>query len=403
MTSSSHPVNFVRLLLLSVSVALAALVGTLPASYYLKTRYLSYFLAAEAVIFVGLFLYSHRSESPVSEGAGGLEYLLRALSAISLWGFLGVSILGFNEIFSLLFRLMARLLAWISGSQPFDPANITFYFTFGFAALFGLGVGAAIGRSIATRIYSVSLSSRNLEYSKTLGEQTKLYVYLVLNLLGLAAMVFLVYRFGGKSGFLFHLVLQLIPYLGSAWLLNLGTRVYSDSEVVEGIGRVLRFMDFEVVFSPRTSDQDLQSLLTGVDMLATRTNEAYIIQVKTASSSASDVDWTTGSGLRIKAATLRIPEIAQKVEGGSLSNKTVIPLLIICGRKQDPSLVEFSREQELEVVPLDNDAVSQLPTLRSKAELIAFGEKHFPKMAAAAVATEIEADKQMIQKGEQWA
>jgi hypothetical protein len=402
MTSPSHPVNPIRLLLLSVSVAAAALVGTLPVSYYLHNRFLSFFLAAEAVIFVGAYLYSRRSDRPVSEGAGGLEYLLRALSAISLWGFLGVMTLGLNVGFSWFFRLIARLVAWFSGSQPFDTANIAFYFTFGVAALFGLGIAAAIGESIATRIYSVS-SSRNVEYSKTLSEQSRTYLYLMLNLIALAAMVFLVSRFGGKGGFFFHLVLQLIPYLGSFWVLNLGTRVYSDSEVVERIGRVLRAMDFEVVFSPRTIGQELQSLLAGVDMLATRTNEAYIIQVKTASSSASDVDWTTGSGLRIKAATLRIPEIAEKVAGASLSNKNVIPLLIICGRKQDPSLAEFLREQELQVVMLDSEAMNLLPAIRSDAELIAFGEKYFPQMARTAVATGIESDMPVIRKGEQWA
>lgn len=402
MTSASHPVNFVRLLLLSLSVALAALVGTLPVGSFLQNRLLPFLLAAEAIVFVGGYLYSHRDQKPVTEGAGGLEYLLRALSAISLWGFVGLLTLFVYKGLELFLRLVGSSLNWLGLSIAFNATTIAFYLTFAFALVCGLGVAAAIGQSIATRIYSVSVSSRNVDYSKTLGAQNRIYLYIALTLLALNVMVVLDFFVTGK-GFWFHVVLQLIPYLASAWLLDLGTRVYTDSEIVKGIARMFRAQGFDVVISPRATDPKLQGMLTGIDMLATKPNEAYVIQVKTASSSTADVDWTVGSGLQTKAVVLGVPEIAEELGLASLSGKKILPLLIICGRKKDQTLEEFSSRYHLDVVTLDAEAVNRLPVLLTTKELLEFAEKHFSQTSTASAVSSSELGEGVMHKGETWA
>ncbi len=384
-TPTTHA-RLVKLILLSTFVALAAIVGLAPAGFFLQCTRLLYVFALEGMLIAGVFLFSQRSETPVGIGASPLEFLLRGLAAVSLWGFLGVVWLTVYELIYWLIRLVDWLIKLLGSKFTLGAASIAFYVSLGCALVFGIGIAAAIAQNISKRLYSLSVSSRTVAYSQALSKQRKTYLYLMLSLLFLAGTGILLWRTGESEGFWFYFVLQLIPYGACFWVLGLGVRVRKDSEIVNAIGMLLRSMGYELVFSPHSQDSTIETLLSGVDMIASRENQVLIIQVKTASSSAASVDWTIGSGLRMKVKALRLPEICQKVEAVSLTDKNVQPLLVLAGRNQDDSLVQFSREVGLTVVVIEMETINEILTLAdsSEAEQASKGLAKFGNLATSA-------------------
>jgi len=89
-------------------------------------------------------------------------------------------------------------------------------------------------------------------------------------------------------GFWGHFFLQLIPTclcLG-CWV---GFARAQRLDIVNAIGSLLRATGYEVLFSPRSKDPTFQTLVSGLDIIATKEKTALIIQVKTQSSSLAPV------------------------------------------------------------------------------------------------------------------
>jgi hypothetical protein len=402
MSRSPQLAQIGTLLLLSVFIALAALVGTAPASYFLHSRALLYWFAGEAIIVGGAYLYSNRSGAPISQPASTLEFLLRGLAAVSFWGFLGILTISTYQFLFLIIRLIAFLIHWAGFGLTINAATISFYVTFVLAVGLGLGIVAAISEAVTSRIYSANESSRSAIYSLALGGQARTWLYAFLNLAAIAVMVVLLRLFGGVKGFWFHFLVQCIPYAASGWLLSLGERVRGDSETVEAVGRLVSSLDFDVVYAPRAEDPSLQTLLSGVDIIATRGDQAVIIQVKTGSSSTDAVDWTAGSGLRLKAKALQLPTIAEKLETVHLAGKHVEPLLVICGRQQDPSLTQYSAEENLSVVPIDMATINRVLNLTDDGEIKALAQQYFAGLAGTVLETVAKPEEQATEKQGQW-
>lgn len=403
MSSPPALVKLGKLILLAVFVALASIVGLAPASFFLRSPTLLYWFAVEGIIVAGVYLFALRSETVVGGGAGILEYLLRGLAAVSFWGFLGVIWLILYGILYGVLKLVGLLITWLGIGLTINTASLAFYISFGFALLFGTGIAVAIAQNITSRLYSANISSRTVAYSQALGGQGKTWMYLVFSLLALSAMGALLWWADESRGFWFYFGLQCIPYVSCLWLLGLGVRVRKDSEVVKAIGMLLRATGYDVIFSPHSQDATVQTLLSGVDMIATRGNQALIIQVKTGSSSAVAVDWTAGSGLRMKAKALQLPDLCQKVEVVSLINKEVEPLMVLSGRDQDESLAQFSQEHFLPVVTIEMAMIDRILALADVDELRALAQKYFPRLAANRDGSSAASEEHLTEGKGQWA
>src|SRR2546428_8833169 len=70
----------------------------------------------------------------------------------------------------------------------------------------------------------------------------------------------------------------------------------------------------------------------------------------------------------MKVKALQLPEVCQKVEVVSLTDKNVQPLLVLAGREQDKSLVEFSRDKDLPVVIIEMETINQILAIEDSSE-----------------------------------
>lgn len=397
-------------LILAFFIAIAALVALAPATYYLAPnsfyfgpRKLLLYFAAVGALVAAISFFARGSESPMAHGPSPLEYLLRGLAAVSFWGFLGVFWLGLYGILYWLARFISFVSVWLNGPS-FNASRVASYVSFCFALLIAIGIAAAIAQNITNRLYSIKVSSRIASYNQVLRGQAKTWVYSALSVAALLFMGFLIHYSSKPWGYGGSMLLQAIPYVSCAWLLGLGSRVRKDSDIVDAIGRLLRAMDYQVVFSPRVADPSFQSLVSGLDIIATKENHALVIQVKTQSSSFAPVDWTAGSGLRMKAKALEQPELLEKLDIPSLSDKeTITPLLVLVGREQDSTLGEFSREESLPVVLIDMELIGKILVTEDPGMLRALADKYFQNIAASGDVSANSPQGQGIVKEGQWA
>jgi hypothetical protein len=385
--------------------AVVALVPTIwyvaPQNYYFGHRKLLLYFGALGVVVAAAFFLSRRAEDPLTHGPSKLEYLLRGLAAVSFWGFLGVFWLILYGILYLLARAISYGSVWLIG-YSFSATTVAFYISFAVALLTAIGIAAAIAQNITNRLYSVKGNSRIVSYNQVLRGQAKTWIYSVLSVAALLSMGLLIHYSSSRWGYWSTMLVQFIPYGSCAWLLGLGSRVRKDSDIVDAIGRLLKAMDYQVVYSPRVADPSFQTLVTGLDIIATKGEVALVIHVKTQSSSLSPVDWTAGSSLRLKAKALEQPELLKELDIPLLNDKkTITPLMVLVGRDQDPTLEEFSKEESLPVVLIDMELIGKILATESRDELRALADKYFQNIATCGeVSSSPPQDQGVVQEGQ---
>jgi|GEM_PF-5137977 len=368
-------------LILIFLIGLAAIVGLAPVCYFFGSPKLMYSFAIEGILFASVYLFSRKADYPVVNGPSPLEYVIRFLIAISFWGALGFF---WFLIYGLLYwvvRLLNLLLTWLA-FKPISVHSIAYYVSFGFALVCGIGISAAIAQNISTRLYSARVSSRVTSYGIALRAQTRTWLYLIATIAALGAMFVVLRNLGEGRGFWSYFFLQLVPYVAAYWVLGLSVRARRDYEIIDAITKLLKSLDYVVTFSLHSQDPTIDSLLSGLDMIATKENFALAIQIKTVNSSTAPLDWTHGSSLRQKAKALQLPEICNQVELVHLVGKEVRPLMVIVGREVDESLRLFAVESHVRIVVIDIEEVDRILTSEG-AELKALAEKHFGDEASA--------------------
>ncbi|HZE63713.1 MAG TPA: hypothetical protein VE056_07530, partial [Pyrinomonadaceae bacterium] len=107
-------------LVLAFSIAIAAAVGLAPAiyyvaphNYYFGPNRLLFYSAAQGAFVAAFYFFAAESEAPLAQGPSALEYLLRALAAVSFWGFLGVIWLIVYGAVYWLVRLIGLVSVWL--------------------------------------------------------------------------------------------------------------------------------------------------------------------------------------------------------------------------------------------------------------------------------------------------
>jgi hypothetical protein len=404
------PRAVVEKLILAVFVGIAAVVALVPTvcyvapqNYYFGHRMLLLYFGAVGVLIPAIFFLSRGSEDSLTHGPSLLEYILRGLAAISFWGFLGVVWLLLYGLLYLLARLISYGSGWLLG-YSFSATTVAFYISFVFALVMAAGIAAAIAQNVTNRLYSAKISSRIVSYNQVLRGQAKTWGYSAMSVAALLVMGLFIHYSTSTPGFGRTMLFQFIPYGSCAWLLGLGSRVRKDSDIVDAIGRLLKAMDYEVVFSPRVADPSFQTLITGLDIIATKEQVALVIQVKTQSSSLTPVDWTAGSSLRLKAKALEEPELLKELDIPLLKDrKTITPLLVLVGRDPDQTLQEFSKEESLPLVLIDMELIGKVLATESREELRLLADKYFQNIATCGESTPTPPQDQGVVQEGQWA
>lgn len=354
--STAH--RAVEKLLLILLIGVSAIVGLVPACFYFRSRSMFLF-SLEGILFGSIYLFSRRSDYPVAHGPSLLEYVLRFLSAVSFWGALGFLWLLVHKLFSWVARLVSLVLTWFE-FEPFNVHRVAYYSSFVFALIFGIGIAAAIAQNISTRLYSARVSSRLASYKRALTEQGRTWLYLILTVVFLSGVYVSLWILGEGKNFWIYFVFQLAPYFAGYWILGLGVRARRDYEIVDAITKLLKSLDYSVVFSLHSKDPTIESLLSGLDMIATKENHALAIQVKTINSSTAPVTWTHASSLRQKAMALQLPDVCNQIELVKLTDKDVRPLMVLVGRDPDESLKAYADELHLQIVIIDIEDVGRI-------------------------------------------
>jgi hypothetical protein len=404
------PRAVIEKLILAGFIGLAAMVALVPAVCYLapETGYLGHrnvliCFGAVGVVIAAVSFLSQRGEGVLTHGPSILEYVLRGLAAISFWGFLGVFWLLIYGLFYLLLRLISYASGWLFG-YSFNATTIAFYISLGFALIMAAGIAAAIAQNLTNRLYSSRVNSRIVSYNQVLRGQAKTWLYAGMSVAALSFMGLLIHYSTSRWGFGTTMAFQAVPYLSCAWLLGIGSRVRKDSDIVDAIGRLLKAMDYQVAYSPRVADPSFQTLVTGLDIIATKEDVALVIQVKTQSSSLSPVDWTAGSSLRLKAKALEEPELLKELHIPLLNDKKIItPLMVLVGREQDPTLEEFSKESSLPVVLIDMELIGKILGTDNREELRKLADEYFQNIKTCGeISSSPQADQGVVKEG-QWA
>ncbi len=397
-------------LILAFFIADAAMVGLAPVIFYLAPenhflgpfKLLSCFAALGAFV-AAVYFFAADSDLPLAHGPSGLEYLLRALAAVSFWGFLGVIWFNLYAIVYWIARLIRVISIWVNGPR-FSASSVAFYISFAVALMIAVGIAAAIAQNITNRFYSIKVTSRIASYNQVLRGQAKTWVYSALSLAAIFLMLFLISRPGRSWGFWTYYGFQWIPYVSCAWLLGLGARVRKDADIVDAVGRLLKAMDYEVVFSPRVTDPAFQSLVAGLDIVATKENRALVVQVKTLSSSVAPVDWTAGSTLLMKAQALEFPAVREMLDLPILKDtETVNAILVLAGRAQDPSLEAYATKESLPVAIVEMEGIEKILKTQDPGELRELADQYFHDLKTFGNQSLMVAPDQGLVKEGQWA
>lgn len=101
----------------------------------------------------------------------------------------------------------------------------------------------------------------------------------------------------------------------------------------------------------QTGDLSLDRLIAVFDMVAHKDSSALAIQFKTSASRSEPVTWAEASSLRTA-----VWAIYQSAEKQKVKVKSILPVLVLFGRKADPSLTEFAERESIGLVVLPSDA-----------------------------------------------
>lgn len=377
---------------LSIFIAVAGLVGLAPAALCFNSPKLFFFLVAEGAV-VAFFSVFNKAKR-VDYSLGLMECLFVWLSSVAFWGFLGIAWLLSYKVVYWLLRLVGLLFSSVSTKA--DP--IGFVVAAVIAIIFTLGIALAIAENIQRRYLSGAESSRTAFYYRALRGQNKTWLYAFASMFGLAVMGAILWKVHTQAGFWLYFGLQWVPYIASFWLLNLGVRARNDSGVFFAVVRLLDVAGYQTIVSPHSDNAIVNGVLSGVDLVAFNQKHTYIIKVKTRTGSTEPVEWTVGSSLKQKVRALQFgtPSIRDLEY---LKDRTVHPLLVLCGREEAQTLIAFSHEEDVPIVKLPMEVIDRIFEADLE-EVTKLADQYFSSLAkdTKEVTTELAQP-----RGDQWA
>ena len=339
---------------LSLLVVVAGLIGLAPAGVFFKNP--AFLITIVSIGAIASFLTFLGRAQTVSFRPGWFEWFLVVLVSVASWAFLGIAWLAVYTTIELLVKLVSLIFDGLLNHAQ----NIAVISSFVLSAVMAFGVGITIAENITRRFFSPEISSRAAYYYRSLRQQGKIGLYLLMSLIALASMGAILYLLGSAGSYLMYLGLQFIPYMSLIWLLRLGVKARADSEVFLAVVKLLESAGYQTVISPHSEDMIVDRLLSGVDMIAYDRKHTFLVKVKTKSSSSDPVEWTVGSSLqnRVKALAFYGPNSPANLP--YLHEHDVQPLMVLCGRTPHQSLTDFSDEENVPVVALDMKVIDEV-------------------------------------------
>jgi hypothetical protein len=251
--------------------------------------------------------------------------------------------------------------------------SIAYWSTLFVSAILAIGAAVGTAENMLRRTFSGRGSSLFHYGPSTQKRWLAMYApVVVLVILGGAVSFWL---FVETKSHLFYIVLQLLAYAAGVPLIN--TRFRRQTEVVRGVSKLLNALGYTVIHSPRTGDTALDALLANLDLLAYDDGRAFAVEVKSWINSAAPVNWSEASNLQMKAKALQHPEVSERLQLPSLTNKDVQPLLILVDRRHGDGLVAFSNEEHVPIETIKRELVDEALATDSQENLVRLAQACF--------------------------
>jgi hypothetical protein len=264
-----------------------------------------------------------------------LELLLAALSNTGLTAFLGlIWLLLYYTTYGII-RLVNRI-SGVHGNAVFIAlaASLTV------VAVFGVIVAWFTTRDLISTLFPPRGGARTVYYPIAAKPRSGLALAVSFGLLVAAAVGVAALTSSWLSTVLWVLILIfIIAAAGTVVAPTLPPSLQrAGAEVVQTVSDALTATGYSVVPYPQTGEPDIDPLLSQLDLFAYRTEEAFAVVVKHASTNTEPLDWRIGSNVLTAARLLG---------GGELSETSadIYPLVVLLGVPPDESLLAFCKSE----------------------------------------------------------
>ena len=319
----------------------AGAVGAFP---YLLYTGLWPWMAAAAVLAALLALDGTKNlETEATDAPVTGEWLLAAYAALgdttlsSVAGFMGFGV-GFG------LAAVAGSFGWIEASH-----RHTWGLWAGLVFLFFALIGGALsaGKSLAGWLYRRPAGFRTPFWPLLSNPRRVLYVMLA----GVVAFLLLL-AVDGPPGLGFCIGLSLILVYTASPLVKLANRGSRDGRTESEVDEFLRSHGYQTLPRPRTGKPQVDPLTLGVDLLARSGDRVFAVDVKQPKPGSAPLEGAAAYDIRRASSVIR-----RELPSFGWSESRVTPVLVVVGGSLAPSLVEFSREEDVRLAHFADPAV----------------------------------------------
>jgi hypothetical protein len=326
-------------------VVTAFVAGSVPLALVLRQPSLLGYLAIVAALagWIALRTFSPRRErAPMRT-----ELALAWAAAIFPTAVLSLMSLAFYEAVRGVVELVGVLTRAAGGSLRPDADVVAVPAAIAFSLVFGVAFAASAAKGTAAKLYPAATPGRSVFYGfAATRSRIAAWGFIV------GAAVFAAVVAGAllvDERLAWALEIYLIAATSTLWQRGATTTGRPDEHVVNAVSDLLTDAGFVVRREAASGHAGVDQLVRGVDLFARARERLLAIEVKTGSHSASPIDWTAASSLRIAASALA--GSGPSTDGDA---QPVEPVLILVGVDADESLEEFSRDVDVTLVRLPN-------------------------------------------------
>jgi len=333
---------------LMIVLLAGAILGVAPFAFFLKSGlFFSVYIAIVIVItLIGIFRVKIESTATPTIG----EYALAALGILCFHTIAGLTGSVFYIILLWGTRLVQLAASWIGWEVHSNPYAIAKWPSVILSILFGGVYAFESFKSVRRTLFPAKAGIRSMYYVMLHGRRVDIHMfyYPVVALL-FCTIIVLIFR-GHRSAFvfasqLFLLFVSLLPML----MLQSSRGLPLKREVVLAMIKLASVLGYKVIESPHTKDPEIDPMLVGVDLLLSKGQHAWLVDIKTSLRTAEPVQAWDASTLPLAARAL-----SKFVSRGESSPITVTPVLVLIGRSPSDSLRELAKDVNLRLVTFDD-------------------------------------------------
>jgi len=348
-----------------------AILGVAPFAFYIKgfksvgseLFFVVYISVVIVITFIGIF---REKISPTATPRIG-EYGIAALGILCFHAIAGL--VGFVSYLGLLWgiklgRLAASRIGWDVSSNP--PYSIAFWPSAILTLLLGGIYAFTSVNSVSRTLFSAKAGVRSTHYM-TLRGRRRLDIHMFYYPIGaliICGVIAYAFKFHPTALLLAFQLLLFFVGLLPMQLLQSSRGSPIKREAVLAITKLAQALGYNVIDSPRTKDLGVDPMLEGTELLLSKGQQAWLLDIKTSLWTAEPVQSWDVSALPL--ASRALSKFINKDEKAPI---TVTPVLVLIGRSPSGSLEALAKDDNLRLVRFENMA-SVLEILKINDEAI---------------------------------